>query len=128
MDNQEERIALQSVPIHYLPKGIEDYEDYWFPINHNQVRDILGKILTQIEAMNLPTAAEKANKAIFTQMVWGWFDGVMDNSATAAPNSGLLPINGLVSHAVDMGEKSTCLNCEERYCKCPARLKGKYKD
>ena len=95
--DEENRIALQSVPVHYMPKGIENFEDYWFPIYHEQVRDILGKILTQIEAMNLPERTEKATKAIFTQMVWHWFDQVMDNSATASPNSGLTPISTRVS-------------------------------
>jgi hypothetical protein len=84
MDNQEERITDQSVEIHYMPGGVRDYEDLYFPIRHTQVRDILGKVLTQIEAMNLPASAEKANKAIFTQMLWRWFDEVMDNSATSS--------------------------------------------
>lgn len=100
MDNQEERIALQSVPTHYLPKGIDNFEEYWFPIYHIQVRDILGKILTQIEAINLPDKTEKANKAIFTQMVWRWFDEVMDNSATASQNSGLQPISDKFSRSI----------------------------
>jgi hypothetical protein len=93
MDNQEERIKLQSVFVHNVPFGEnENWKDYYFPVNHSLVRRLLGQILTQIEAMNLPQKTEEANKAIFIQMIWRWFDEVMDNSATSNPKAGLLPI------------------------------------
>jgi hypothetical protein len=84
MDNQQERLELQSVPVHRLPPGIQDYEDLYFPIDHNQIRSLLGQVLTQVEAMNLQPQNEKAVKAIFTQMLWRWFDEVMENSITSA--------------------------------------------
>lgn len=92
MDNQKERIKLQSVEIHHVGESYSDYENFYFPINHRQVRDILGQILTQIESMNLNEKSESANKAIFTQMIWKWFDEAMENSATSNPKAGLLPI------------------------------------
>jgi hypothetical protein len=92
IDKDEKRTLLQSVEIHHVAESYDDYENYYFPMNHSQVRDILGQILTQIESMNLSPKSEKANKAIFTQMVWRWFDEVMDNSATSYEPAGLRPI------------------------------------
>jgi hypothetical protein len=88
----ESRLAMQMVEIHHVAESYKDYESHWFPINHSQVRDILGQILTQIEAMNLNEKSERASKAIFTQMVWRWFDEAMDNSATSYEPAGLRPI------------------------------------
>ena len=78
------RIDTQLVPVHHLPDRLGDFEKYWFPIDHFQIRNLLGQTLTQIEAMNLSQQAEKATKAIFTQMFWRWFDEVMANSVTSS--------------------------------------------
>lgn len=92
MDNQEERVGLQSVPKHTIYPGLEQHwEELNFPIDHHQLRNLLGQALTQIEAMNLQPASEKASKAIFTQMFWRWFDEVMENSITSAPAIDSMP-------------------------------------
>jgi hypothetical protein len=89
---EEKRIATQMVEIHHVGESYNDYEKYYFPIDHRQIRDILGQILTQIESMNLSPKSEMVNKAIFTQMIWRWFDEVMENSATSAKKTGIRPI------------------------------------
>ncbi len=83
---------IRAVEIHRVGESYGDYEKFYFPIDHRQVRDILGQILTQVEAMNLNDKSEKALKAIFTQMIWRWFDEVMDNSSTSSEKAGIRPI------------------------------------
>lgn len=104
----EERIEEQSIEIHHMPYGVRDYEGLYFPIDHEQIRNLLGQILTQVESMVLPNHAEKASKAIFTQMIWRWFDSVMDNSATSAQGC-IAPIK-IVECGCD-GEKTGCNEC-----------------
>ncbi len=110
MDHEdlEKRVELQSVPVHNLPSGVQDYEKLHFPIDHSQIRNLLGHILTQVEAMSLPEKTEKANKAIYTQMVWRWFDDVMENSVTSSQGC-IAPIK-LVECSCD-GVKSGCHEC-----------------
>lgn len=67
-----------------LPEDwIDHMEDFYFPINVHQVEGILGKILTHIEAMNLPSGVEKANKDLVRQTIWRWFGDVQENSITS---------------------------------------------
>lgn len=108
MDNQEERLAIQSVPVHHLPAEINDFEGLYFPINHLQLRNLLGQVLTQVEAMVLPPQSEKATKAIFTQMLWRWFDDVMDNSVTSSRGC-IAPIK--VAPCMCDGIKEGCTHC-----------------
>lgn len=61
----------------------ESPEDFYFPINVHQVEDLLGKTLTHIEAMNLPSSVEKANKDLVRQTIWKWFETVQENSLTS---------------------------------------------
>lgn len=61
----------------------EKIEHYYFPVNLSQVKDLLGKMLTQVEAMNLRGTVEKANKDIVRQRIWKWFEEVQDNSLTS---------------------------------------------
>lgn len=58
--------------------------NYYFPINLYQVEDLLGKVLTHIEAMNLPSSVEKANKDLLRQSIWRWYDSVQENSLTSS--------------------------------------------
>lgn len=58
-------------------------ENYYFPINISQVEDLLGKMLTHIEAMNLPQQVEKANKSLVRQTIWRWWDFAQENSMTS---------------------------------------------
>lgn len=59
-------------------------EQYHFPVNVRQFEQLVGKVLTQIESMNLRETAEKASKDIARQTLWGWWNGVQDNSLTSS--------------------------------------------
>lgn len=59
----------------------DKFDRYYFPINVNQVEDLLGKTLTQLEVMNLRN--EKATKDVFRQLIWSWFGNVQENSTTS---------------------------------------------
>lgn len=56
---------------------------YYFPANTRQFEDLVGKMLTQVEAMNLRDSVEKANKDIIRQMLWKWWNDVQENSMTS---------------------------------------------
>lgn len=58
-------------------------DDYYFPVNQYQVSQLLGKLLTHIDAMGLPERAEKANKDLVRQSFWKWWDEAKDNSLTS---------------------------------------------
>lgn len=105
----EEKDGEIIVTQHHLPEGVGSYDDLYFPINHYQIRDILGKILTQVEAMNLQPKSESATKIIFTQMVWRWFDEVMSNSATSSQGC-IAPIK-IVDCQCDKSKNSSCHKC-----------------
>ena len=60
-----------------------EIERYYFPVNLSQIEDLLGKMLTQIEAMNLRESVETANKSLVRQRVWKWFEDVQENSLTS---------------------------------------------
>lgn len=57
--------------------------EYYFPTNLQQVENLLGKMLTHIEAMNLPQTVEKANKDLVRQTLWKWWSDVQENSMTS---------------------------------------------
>lgn len=67
----------------------EKERQYYFPINTNQVEDLLGKVLTQLEVMNLRN--EKATKDVFRQLLWQWYGTVQENSLRSYQNC-LAPI------------------------------------
>lgn len=80
----EELHQVDTAVLPVMPDGWEDHmEDFYFPINVNQVKDILGKMLTHVEAMNLPSEASKANKDLVRQTIWAWFSDVQENSLTS---------------------------------------------
>jgi len=58
-------------------------EDFYFPVNFRQIEDLVGKVLTQIEAMNMSPTAEKANKDIARQLLWKWWSDAQENSMTS---------------------------------------------
>lgn len=67
-----------------LPDNAHEHiGDFYFPINVFLVEDLLGKVLTQIEAMGLRESVEKANKDIARQMIWKWYDAVQENSISS---------------------------------------------
>ena len=58
--------------------------DVYFPINYDlQVRDLLGKMLTHVDALGLPEAQGKAAKDLVRQTFGVWFDRVQENSMTS---------------------------------------------
>jgi hypothetical protein len=61
----------------------KDPADYYFPVNVDQAKDLIGKLLTHIDAMNLPARAEKANKDLVRQSFWKWWAEVRDNALTS---------------------------------------------
>lgn len=81
-----ERLASESTIMHRgSAAGYGIIDDHTFyPLNHNQVRDLLGKLLTQLDAMGLPDRVHAANKALMMQAVWRWWDGVYSNATTSA--------------------------------------------
>ncbi len=58
-------------------------DDVWLPANHRQLRDLLGKLLTQLDAMALSDRAHHAAKALITREVWNWWNGVYENATTS---------------------------------------------
>jgi hypothetical protein len=57
--------------------------EFWFPINQWQMDNLVGRVLTHIEAMNLPENVLKANKDLVKQSLWGWYGDVQENSLTS---------------------------------------------
>ena len=66
-----------------VSQDVDVVNDVFFPINYPQVRDLLGKMLTHIDALGLPEAQGKAVKDLVRQSFSVWFDGVQDNSMTS---------------------------------------------
>jgi hypothetical protein len=58
-------------------------DNVYYPVNHRQVRDLLGKLLTQLDAMALSDRAHGAAKSLLTREVWGWWNGVYENATTS---------------------------------------------
>lgn len=63
----------------------------WYPTSPMQIRDLLGKLLTQLDAMGLPDRAHRAAKTLLVQEVWRWWDGVYENATTS---ESLAPVVG----------------------------------
>lgn len=61
----------------------EEIYAYYFPVTLHQVENLLGKMLTHIEAMNLPDKSEKANKDLVRQSIWKWWEDAQENSMTS---------------------------------------------
>lgn len=100
-----ERRESDDVEMHRLPAGFDvNYEDYWYPIQKFQVSNLLGQVLTQLDAMNLSPDATKANRNIFIQMMWRWFDEVMDNSVTSADDR-ITPIKIVTNKSVQLSSR-----------------------
>ena len=59
-------------------------DNVYYPLNHQQLRDLLGKLLTQLDAMALPDRAHRAAKTLLVQETWRWWDSVAENATTSA--------------------------------------------
>lgn len=88
------------------------FDKYYFPINVNQVEDLLGKTLTQLEVMNLRN--EKATKDVFRQMIWNWYSGVQENSMTSYQGC-IAPIFSFSNHG-EILPKGPQTNRWDRIC------------
>lgn len=62
---------------------IERPQDFYFPINIHQFEDLVGEIMVQLEAMNMPQKAEEANKQIVKRLLWRWWENAQENSITS---------------------------------------------
>lgn len=54
-----------------------------YPVDHNQVRDLVGKLLTQLDAMALSDRAHRAARTLFVQQIWAWWGNVHENAVTS---------------------------------------------
>jgi hypothetical protein len=66
-----------------LDQTIPFESDNYFPTNHLQVQQLVGKMLTHIEALGIPAGQEKAAKDLVKQTIYGWFANVQENSMTS---------------------------------------------
>lgn len=84
-EEEETRLELQAIPTMHQNSpyyGITDNDTY-YTVSHLQLRDLIGKLLTLLDAMNLPDRVHHAQKALIVQSVWQWWDGVYENSTTS---------------------------------------------
>lgn len=77
--DQYEPVMHRQTSPHY---GLVD-DDILYPVDHRQLRDLLGRLLTQLDAMGLPDRAHRAARHLLTQEVWRWWDGVHENATTS---------------------------------------------
>lgn len=82
MDNEH---VTEEHHYHPDPAGLYDItgESVWLPVNHRQLRDLLGRVLTHLDAMGLPERAHKAARTLLTQETWRWWDEVYRNARTS---------------------------------------------
>jgi len=55
----------------------------WFPIKHSQLRDLLGKVLTQLDALSLPDRAHRAARSLIVAEFWRWWNEACDSACTS---------------------------------------------
>lgn len=78
------KVELVKKEVPCLPESFyEDERRFYFPVNSGLISSLVGKVLTQIESMNLSEKTENANKDIFKQIIWTWFGDVQENSVTS---------------------------------------------
>lgn len=98
------KVVLENKTLPCMPENyIYDERRFYFPVNSNLVKSLIGKILTQIESMNLSERGEEATKDIFKQMVWRWWSDVQENSITST-NGCIGPIEHYDSAELPNGE------------------------
>lgn len=87
MEEQQrtQRIALQSVRT-IKTAGVPanaNFDNYYFPINVNQIRELEESIHTRLEMLNLSKKSEDAAKVVFNELLWQWFYEAQENSTTS---------------------------------------------
>lgn len=58
--------------------------EWYYSIQEVQLKDLLGQLLTQLEASGMDTGQLTANKSIVRRLVHTWFEDVKDNCRTAS--------------------------------------------
>lgn len=66
-----------------ISNEVDVVNDVFFPINYPQVRDLLGKMLTHVDALGLDAFQRDAAKSLIKQSIHVWFEGVQENSMTS---------------------------------------------
>ena len=87
MEEQQrtQRIALQSVRT-IRTSGVPanaNFENYYYPINVNQIRELEESIHTRLEMLNLSKKSEDAAKVVFNELLWQWFYEAQENCTTS---------------------------------------------
>lgn len=60
-----------------------DPDDYHYPTNRSMCQNLIGRMLTHIDALGLPSGQEKATKDLVRQSIQQWWIDVCDNSLTS---------------------------------------------
>jgi hypothetical protein len=58
-------------------------DNVYYPISHRALRELIGVVLTHIDAMGLPERTHKAAKTLIVRDAWRWWDGVHENATTS---------------------------------------------
>lgn len=82
-EQRTERIAKQSVRTVRMSSPTHAPENYYFPININQIRELEESLHTRLEMLNLTKKAEDAAKIVFNEYLWRWFSDAQENSNTS---------------------------------------------
>lgn len=84
------------------------------PVNHLLLRDLLGRLLTQLDAMALPDRAHRAARTLITAEVWRWWDFVHENAVTSGQGCiapvVVRPIGGRLSNRWGFADESAYLD------------------
>lgn len=84
-EEDEQRIANQSIQTMHQTSHYDITGDgVYYPVNHIQLRALLGEYLTILDSMILPDRAHKAVKATMIRTVWRWWDEVYENATTSS--------------------------------------------
>lgn len=84
-DQRTQRIEKQSIRVIKVPSipANANAENYYFPINLEQVKELEEAIHTRIEMLNLTKKSEDAAKVVFNELLWQWFADIQENSTTS---------------------------------------------
>lgn len=83
-EEDEQRIAERSIVTHHQSSHYDiTGDDVYYPVNHKQLRELLGDNLTILDGMNLPERVHRAVKATITQAAWRWWDEVYSDATTS---------------------------------------------
>lgn len=91
-------IKLPGVPAH------AHAENYYFPINLAQVKELEESLSTRLEMLNLSKKAEDAAKQVFQEALYDWFYDVQQNSITSYQGC----IAPIVTTSLDRSDDDKC--------------------